>query len=162
MQLVELAAKDDKVALMGVVKETGVDDNGLVEFYQDYFDRRPMYKDERWKVYEAMGGRKLGIMGLFRATFGAASRWKKKGIAASKTNFKTDPWMTGGVMVFDKRGDLVYALEEGTGREFEMDRIEKAIKGARNINAAFPVEEDADTRTEISSTISADENGTAQ
>mmetsp|Transcript_77448 Transcript_77448/g.116411 ORF Transcript_77448/g.116411 Transcript_77448/m.116411 type:complete len:162 (-) Transcript_77448:127-612(-) len=161
MQMVELAAKDDRIALMGIVKEVGVDDDGLVGFYQDYFDRHPIYNDERWKVYEAMGGRKVGFLGLFRAIFGASSRWKEKGIEISEQNRKTSPWMTGGVMVFDKRGDLVYALEEDVGNEFDMERIEKAINGARNINAAFPEDEGAETSTDTSSTRS-DENGTAQ
>ena len=42
MQLTELAAQDGKVALLATVKETGVDDQGLLEFYEQYFHSYPI------------------------------------------------------------------------------------------------------------------------
>ena len=85
MQLVELVAKlhsidpQIKIALIGIIKQTGVgDDEGIIEFYNDYFNRQPIYKDEKWKLYHAMGGRKVGMLGLLKTTFISSERWKNK------------------------------------------------------------------------------------
>lgn len=85
------ANSHSKLALLGTVKETGVDDQGLLDFYQTYFDRHPMYMDEHWKLYEAMGGRKLSLWGLFKATLVAKPRWYRKGIPSSENNYRSDP-----------------------------------------------------------------------
>lgn len=138
MQITDFVARHNdanhsKLALLGTVKETGVDDQGLLDFYQTYFDRHPMYMDEHWKLYEAMGGRKLSLWGLFKAMLVAKPRWYRKGIPSSENNYRSDPWMTGGVLVFNKDGQLVYAMEETVGDEFNMERLERAIQAARNM-----------------------------
>ena len=136
--MAELAAKDPKLALAGTVKETGLDkdDEGLVDFYQSYFNRHPIYNDEKWQLYHAMGGRKVGMWSLVKSTFTALPRWYRKGISSSNNKNRTDPWMIGGVLVFDKKGNLVYAMEETIGEEFSMERLERAIKAARTLNEA--------------------------
>ena len=40
------------------VKETGVDDVGLLEFYEKYF-KFPLYKDDELQIYKAQGNRKI-------------------------------------------------------------------------------------------------------
>lgn len=92
-----------------------------------------MYMDEHWKLYKAMGGRSLSLWGLFKATLVAKPRWYSKGIPNSENNYRSDPWMTGGVLVFNKYGNLVYAMEETVGEEFNMERLERAIQAARSM-----------------------------
>lgn len=152
--MVELAKTDPKIALVATVKETGVDDQGLIEFYTSFFDSHPMYKDEKWQLYKAMGGggghgRTLSLWQLFKATLIARKRWKSKGIHNSANNYKSDPWMQGGVLIFDKQGHLVYALEEETGVEFSMDRLQKAIQGARKVNNSFTEQEGTKNETNV-------------
>lgn len=83
-----------------------------------------------------MGAKQIGALSLLKAIACAKRRWNRKGIYISYNIVKTDPWMIGGVMIFDKRGNLVYAVEETVAQELEMDRITRAVKGARNINTA--------------------------
>ena len=134
--MAELVRKDSKVALAGTVKETSGDEDGLADFHQTYFDRHTIYNDEKWQLYHAMGGRKVGVWNLVKASVTGLPRWYNKGISNSANKFRTDPWMTGGVLVFDRKGNLVYAMEENTGEEFEIERLERAIRAARTRNAA--------------------------
>ena len=129
-----MARRDPKIALAGTVKETGLDDDGLTEFHQSYFDRHTIYNDEKWQLYNAMGGKNVGAWHLFKATFSGMPRWNKKGISSSANKNRTDPWMIGGVLVFDKKGNLVYAMEETIGEEFSMARLQRAIGAARTLN----------------------------
>lgn len=128
-------AKDPKLALAGICKDSN-DEQGLLDFHQSYFDRHAIYNDEKWQLYQAMGGRKLGVWDLVKATVVAPLRWHKKGITSSPTRHQSDAWMIGGVLVFDQTGNLVYAMEESVVEEFPIDRLERAIQGARNRNAA--------------------------
>jgi len=61
-QLSQLAANNQKqlegFELFGVVKETGVDDLGLTDFYNDYFTY-PLYLDEKLDFYHAFGDGKI-------------------------------------------------------------------------------------------------------
>jgi len=68
VQLSELAKTDAKVNLVGIVKETGVADDELLEFYQDYFCY-PLYKNDKWKIYHAMGGHQLSWLGMLSKAF---------------------------------------------------------------------------------------------
>ena len=122
---------------MATTKETGPDDQGLLEFYQDYFNSYPIYKDEKWELYKAMGGKTIGFFKLLSGVLKANKRWKEKKIEKSKTNHKSKvAWMTGGVLVFDRAGELVYVLEEKVGEEFDMEQIQLAIQEARLRNVA--------------------------
>lgn len=131
-------ANDPKVALAATIKDTDVDGDcvGLQEFHTNYFGGHDIYQDEKWQIYKAMGGRKIGLFGLVKAVLKNKRRWNRKDITPSENMLKTDPWLTGGVMIFDNRGNLVYAVEETVGEELSMDRIARAVQGARNINAA--------------------------
>jgi hypothetical protein len=137
LQLTELAAEDRKLALAATVKETGVDDQGLLEFYRDYFHSFPIYMDEKWQLYKAMGGRKLGILTILKGILGARKRFKQKNIKSSAGNSKSEGWMAGGVLVFDKQGELIYVHEEQVGKPFDMDQLKLAIVEARRSNQAY-------------------------
>ena len=51
----------DDIPIFGVIKETGVDDQGLVDFCRDYF-RYPIYRDQGYAFYRALGDRKAFSM----------------------------------------------------------------------------------------------------
>jgi len=144
--LAQLAAKDPKLAVVGAVKEVGIDDEGLFDVYHTYFDRHPVYHDEKWQIYHAMGGKKIGLFRLLKGAFLARSRLNRKSIC-SRYNFRANPWMIGGILVFDQQGRLVYTMEEQVWEEFPIERLERAIQAARTLNNATNTEKGGDEDT---------------
>jgi hypothetical protein len=136
LQLTELAAQDKKVALAATVKETGVNDHALLEFYEQYFHSYPIYMDEKWRLYTAMGGRRFGVLTMLKGIFGARKRYQQKNIAFGKTNFNVEGWMAGGVLVFNKQGELIYVQEEHVGLPCDVEALKAAIEEARRSNVA--------------------------
>ena len=123
-QLTELAMEDKSVPFWAIVKETGIEEQGILTFFSDFF-HYPIYKDEKWKTYKAMGDRKLTPFQLVKQFLGSKSRWAKKGIP---NRFKGgDVWVQGGILLF-KRGKLRYAYEEEFGKELVIADIRAAIK----------------------------------
>jgi hypothetical protein len=118
-QLSELAKEDGDVAYWAIVKEVGAEEQGILTFFADYF-RFPIYKDEKWKTYKAMGDRKLSKMKLLKNFFAAKGRWAKKGIPNRLKG--GDIWTEGGILLF-KRGKLRYAYEETYGEELALADI---------------------------------------
>ena len=120
---------------MATIKETGTNDKGLLEFYSDYFDRHSIYMDEKWELYHAMGGRKISAFKLVQRLISAQRRYAKKKIWHSSGNANPKAaksnWMTGGVLVFNRKGELTFVLEESVGKEFDMAELEAAIDEAR-------------------------------
>lgn len=118
--MAQLAAQDRKVGLLAVTKERGgANDRALLEFYTEFFERHPVYLDENWALYKAMGGRKIGGVKLVQRLLAAQARYIKKKIYHSEGNFKPEAtkqnWMTGGVLVFNKQGgsDLCFGGKRG-------------------------------------------------
>jgi hypothetical protein len=124
LQLTELAREQKDVSFWGIVKETGVETDGILTFFKDYF-HFPLYKDEKWRTYKAMGDRKLSPLTAIKRALAARSRWAKKGIA---NEFKAgDIWVQGGVLLF-KNGKLRYACQEDYGRELDINHIRSSIQ----------------------------------
>jgi len=130
-QLVQ-CLQHDGVSLWAIVKETGVEEQGILEFYEDHF-HYPIYKDAKWLTYRAMGDRRITPTKLLKRAFKAYGRWKKKGIPNRIKG--GDIWVQGGVLLFDRKRRLRYAYEEEYGKEFEMDDIRRAIKAIRTDDA---------------------------
>jgi hypothetical protein len=91
--------------LWAIVKETGVDDVGLVEFHDQYFSF-PTYKDVDLSVYQAFGNRRIGLstwnpIRLYRGFKEMGKRLKEKGIDG---NLKGEGMIQGGLLLFDKDG----------------------------------------------------------
>jgi len=113
--------------IFGLVKEAGVDDEGLSVFYNDFFTR-PLYLDKELTFYDALGRRKLGLSwnlwGVYRHIQTAMARLKVKNIEG---NMKGEGALKGGIIIFDKNGKARYAYEEETGYEIPVDDILAAI-----------------------------------
>jgi hypothetical protein len=136
LQLTELA-KQEKVCVVGAIKETGVDDAALLDFYDTYF-HFPIYKDAKWDIYHAMGGRKISTWNLLKNTSQALKRYKEKKIV--NIPFGGDLWTQGGVLIFDKGGELRHAFYENYGDEYDMDELRKAIQEARRSPSSSAVD----------------------
>ena len=113
--------------MWAIVKETGVDDEGLLNFAAHYFPF-PVFKDKKWLVYKAMGNRRISLWGLITGLFKSSSRIRKKNIS---TTLAGEGWIQGGVLIFNGKNHLVYALEESFGNELNADDIKLAIEAAR-------------------------------
>jgi AhpC/TSA antioxidant enzyme len=129
-----VSAFGNKFGMWGVVKETSVDDEGLVEFAQNYFSF-DLYRDEGLSLYSALGNRSI-----FRLTTWNPLRWYKwlqnvSNRLQSKNitgNFKGEGIVQGGILIFDRTGTLRFAYEEETGGELKTDEIRAALRVLEN------------------------------
>ena len=124
----QLAAKDKRVGLVGILKDAGDDNVNILELSQNYF-KYPLFMDEKWHVYKAMGGRTLTMETLKAGVQKYMPRYKRKGIEMRLDG--GDRFMMGGVLLFDRKGDLCFSYEEAYGEELDMQVIERAIAEIR-------------------------------
>mmetsp|Transcript_23868 Transcript_23868/g.34097 ORF Transcript_23868/g.34097 Transcript_23868/m.34097 type:complete len:137 (-) Transcript_23868:1558-1968(-) len=123
-----------KFKLWGVVKETGVDDEGLSKFYNEYFTF-PLFKDEGLVLYnDFFGRRKIGLttynpFKLYNGYKNMTNRLSGKGLDGNLTG---EGMIQGGLIVFDKEGKARYAYEEIIGDELVIDDIVAALKDVAN------------------------------
>jgi hypothetical protein len=116
--------------LFGTVKEIGVDDAGLTEFYTDHYTY-PLFKDDGLVFYNDFFGKKkikLTTYNPFKLYSGynaMTQRMKEKKLDG---NLKGEGMVQGGVIIFDKNGKARYAYEEETGKELVMEEIIAALK----------------------------------
>jgi len=133
-QLTDLANNDnDHSELMkgfkmfGVVKEIGVDDEGLSVFHRDHFTY-PLYKDDGLVFYNDFFGKRsilklssLNPFMLYRMT-------TRLGGKILEGNVTGEGLVQGGIVIFDQNGKARYAYEEETGKELVMDDIIQSLK----------------------------------
>jgi len=93
---------------VGIEKETGIDDGALPELYEHYF-RCPLYNDDKWENYHAIGGRRLCHLTRFRNH--ECLIQKDINLCPIKGRFQT----YGRVITFDRNGDTKFALYEKIG-----------------------------------------------
>jgi len=130
--LSKLSEEEDGFKFFGVVKETGVDDEGLMEFHNVYFPF-PLYRDANLKFYESLGDRKIKIpwRNPFKLVKGiffvrrAAKRIKRKKIGG---NLVGEGLTKGGVILFGKDGTQKYAYYEESLKEVPVDDILAAVE----------------------------------
>jgi len=140
-QLTELAASAenelDGFELFGVVKETGVDDEGLRVFQNDHFSY-PLYRDENLDFYRAFGDGKItdhlswwsliNPYNIYKGMKGMSKRMKSKNLTG---NYVGEGLKTGGIIIFGSDGEPKYAYPEVTGSEMEVDDFLAAVKDVR-------------------------------
>ena len=127
LQLSELAEREN-VSVKGVIKETGVDDEALMEFYTDYFNF-PLYKDEGMNLYNIIGNEKMDTFTLLSKAARMHQRVDAKGIRG-RAQVKGEGLTQGGVLIFDSKGKLRYVYYETFGHELDMEAIHWAVEQA--------------------------------
>jgi hypothetical protein len=135
-QLMELAAEENLngFGLFGLIKETGVDDEGLLEFHSNSFPF-PLYRDEGLVFYnEFFGTNKLGLpsynpLRLYRGYKKMTARLNKKGLEG---NLKGEGILQGGIVIFGKDGEAKFAYKEETGTPLPVDEIKAAIEAVKD------------------------------
>lgn len=124
----------DGFGVFGVVKETGVDDEGLADFYSKFFSF-PLYRDENLTFYNDFFGKsKVALqtynpLKLYRGYKRMTSRLSDKGLEG---NYKGEGLIQGGIIIFDRAGKARYAYLEETGTPLPMDDIIVALDVVRN------------------------------
>ena len=124
----QLSATDRRLALVGAVKETGADDQAVIVFYDEYF-RHTIYKDTKWGIYQALGGKKISFMRSLLGFLSSKKRFQKKGIQYNEKDLG-DKWTQGGILLFNKHGELCYTYNEEF-KEFDMDLVAAAVAEIR-------------------------------
>ena len=120
--------------VFGLVKETGVDDEGLAEFYSKSFNF-PLYRDETLLFYnEFFNGKKLSLetfnpFKLYRGYKKMTARLAEKGLEG---NLKGEGMVQGGIIIFDKDGKAQYAYKEETGSPLPIDDILVAVEAVKS------------------------------
>lgn len=142
-QLKHLAADKEKnpldgFELFGIIKEVGVDDQGLADFHNDYYPF-PLYRDVDLKFYEALGKGSITsnfTFNPFKAISSLRSiskRLKEKGIEG---NFAGEGVVTGGLIIFGSDGTPKYMAPEATGSPLDEEAILAAIDRVRGMSLA--------------------------
>lgn len=111
-----------------------MDDEGLAEFHNKYFDF-PLYKDDDLVLYNDFFG-KRGIklptynpLKLYRGYKNMNKRLKEKKLDG---NLKGEGIIQGGLILFDKNGEAKYAYEEEIGSPIDIDDVVAALKDLSN------------------------------
>ena len=129
LQVSELVSNDSKLCAIGALKES-CNAGAVVDFYQGCF-RFPMFMDEKWTIFRALKGGQVKIRTMIKNAFTLARRTTKKGLK-SKLSRDGDFWTKGGILVFDKEGDLVFVQQEPEfGHLINEDAIREAVQQAR-------------------------------
>jgi len=124
----EYKTKFDGFGIFGIIKETGVDDEGLIEFSKSYFDF-PIYCDKGLSFYQALGDRRASdlpsLWSMVTGFFGTYTRIQEKGIGG---NTKGEGLLKGGIILFDSKGKPKYAYEEETGEDLPVADIVTSVE----------------------------------
>jgi len=138
LSLSVLAAQLDMVqdfGIIGVIKETGVDDKGIAEFYNTYFNYQ-LYCDKSYAFYNALGDRKVGVqfalnpLALLDVLCMSYTRLSAKGVEG---NFSMlgEGFTQGGLIFFDANGRPKYAYEEQTGKDLPIKHLAAVVNAIR-------------------------------
>jgi hypothetical protein len=110
----------DGFQIFGVVKERGIDEKGLAEFQQKYFSSYPVYSDESYAFYQALGDRKLSLSQVLNpiALFGiVCDAYQLITSKSVRGNAKGEGLVQGGLIVFGADGKPACMYQEETGKE---------------------------------------------
>ena len=132
-QLANLSAQTTDFGFWGIVKETGVDDEGLTIFQNTYFDF-PLYRDVGLETYASFGNKSIlsgmtwNPLKIYSGYKEVTKRLKAKNLDG---NMKGDGVTKGGIIFLNPDGEVVYAMEEITGSPLDVDEIEAAMNALR-------------------------------
>ena len=122
--------------IFGIIKETGVDDEGLVEYYSKYFTY-PLYRDQSFAFYQALGDRKIGVGFLFNPmslVSLACEAWQRVKSKKIEGNLRGEGLVQGGILVFDTKGRPLAMHQEQTGQDLPVADLVRALQVVRRQN----------------------------
>jgi hypothetical protein len=129
--LSKLLTEYTNISCFGILKEINVDNDSLLNFYQDYFTY-PLYVDKQWTIYKFLGDRKISYYTLLIYTPFALYRYYKKSIP--NVSFGGDIFTLGGLLFYDKNGILVTKYYEKYGEPFETTMLRSIIRNIKKNN----------------------------
>lgn len=147
--------------MFGVVKETGVDDEGLVDYSLDYFRSYPVYVDKSYSFYQALGDRKVGLNQLFNplALIGilcdAYQRITSKSVTGTA---KGEGIVQGGIIIFGADGKPACMYQEETGIDLRVADIASALAAVRQMQFKSKQQRDDDDETNEATKLSHDDD----
>jgi hypothetical protein len=129
--MADLATRESNAdfGFWGVVKETGVDDEGLTEFYERYY-KFPLYRDSGLSTFKAFGDKTIfsdmswNPFRLYRGMKQVSKRMKDKKIDG---NMVGEGLKKGEIFILNPDGEVLYALEEETGSPLDLDAMQAAM-----------------------------------
>ena len=115
--------------LRSIVKETGIDDEGLKEFQTEYFPY-PTYKDTKLTFYNALGSGKLslGFNPFAMISFMMDSMKRIKELGVKNYNTKGEGFLQGGWILFDREGIPQAAFQENAKKRVPIEDILKEVQ----------------------------------
>lgn len=150
--------------LLSIVKETGVDDEGLNEFATEYFPH-PTYRDQSLVFYNALGSGKLSIgfnpFAMIQLIRDSMKRIKELGVKNYNTKgmccghmsswarsccignilfvsaisaYLGEGFLQGGWILFDREGNPKAAFQENAKKRVPIDDILKEVQSMRSSN----------------------------
>mmetsp|Transcript_1550 Transcript_1550/g.3844 ORF Transcript_1550/g.3844 Transcript_1550/m.3844 type:complete len:132 (-) Transcript_1550:297-692(-) len=126
--------------MFGIIKETGVDDEGLKAFHDDYFPY-PLYRDVNSVFYKAMGNRSLfscisyNPFKLWRDLKAMSQRTTDKNIEG---NMVGAGLITGGLILYSSSGEPLHVYNEETGTPFDLDELRTILESAKSSSLSSP------------------------
>jgi hypothetical protein len=114
------------VAPWAVIKETGVDDVGLLSLYQNHFPFS-FYRDANLRLYKALGDRRVTVTDMATKMLPAQLRVRRKGLTGSMVGLGAG-MILGGIVIFDQQGLIQYAHAEKAGLELPLAEIRRALQ----------------------------------
>lgn len=123
-----LVANMKDVNIWGVICETGIYDEELLELRDQYF-RHPFYKDEKKSIYKALGDEEISFPG--RSLFEKIKkRLKAKNVTETEPGAGQNKKL-GGVVIFDSKGFVRYASQEDPWEGTNLKAIQDVIECIR-------------------------------
>jgi hypothetical protein len=132
---------ENNINLFGIIKEVGVDTEGLLEFESKYFNNNNIYIDEKKEFYAALGNNSLlsqpwhswnpfTLYSDFGKLMGRMDEKKIKG------NLKGEGLLKGGLYVISPTAGVVFEHKEQSGTPMPYAEIEKIVAGLIGRDAA--------------------------
>ena len=128
-----MAQQDRRLAVVGVVKDSSSECSqaSVMNFYQNYFQRTPIFQDKSMGIFSAMGAKKLHPLAAMMRLVQSLKRYKRKGVCQGPASVSENK-ILGGVLIFDRQGTLRYCQEERVGVAFDVEAMQDAIREVRN------------------------------
>lgn len=120
------------INLYGIIKEVGVDTEGLLDFQSKYFNNNEVFLDSDREFYKVLGNKSLlsqplsswNPFTLYHDFNSLMGRMKEKKIEG---NLKGEGLLKGGLLIVSPTKGVVYKHEESTGTAMPYAEIERIV-----------------------------------